>query len=114
MVLQKAYVPLMFNSAFTDVQFTHSVGTNTMTGAGILYIALMTTEMALYFFGLENTTSIISKDNLKGGLSPSKMSFSPEKSAVFLDVVDIWLLICRVLTCICGCSDCLCVLRRVF
>ena len=70
----------------------------------LLNLVLITIWMVLYLFSPEDTTSMISKNNLKCGLvrpqhtltlcvSPSQMNSGSEKSAAFLDIVDIrlWL-----------------------
>uniref|UniRef100_A0A3B4CD99 Shugoshin C-terminal domain-containing protein n=1 Tax=Pygocentrus nattereri TaxID=42514 RepID=A0A3B4CD99_PYGNA len=108
MLLQNLYVPFNINGAFRDVQVTHAMGTNTPPHhqrCWLLNFALITIRTVLFLFGPEDTTSMISKNNLKCGLirpqdtfplcvSPSQMSLGPEKPAAFLGVVDIWLLLC--------------------
>ncbi len=110
MLLQNLYVPLSVNGAFTDVQVTHAMGTYTPSQhhrCWLLNFALITIWMVFFLFGLEDSTANISKNDVKCGLvrpqhtfplqvSPSKMNSRPEKSAVLLDVVDKWLLLCMV------------------
>ena len=78
-----------------------------ITDAGFWTLGLVTIWMVLFLFSPMDTMSVISKNNLKCGLvrpqhtfplcvSPSQMSSGPEKSAVFLDVVDICLSLCMV------------------
>ena len=109
-MLQNLYVPFNIYGAFTDVQVTHAMGTNTPPyhhRCWLLNFALITVWIVLFLFGQEDMTSMISKNNLKCRLvrpqhtfplcvCPSQMSLSTEKPATFLDVVDIGLLLCIV------------------
>ncbi|MEQ2291216.1 hypothetical protein AMECASPLE_011155 [Ameca splendens] len=68
MLLQNLHVPFSINGAFTDVEVTYAIGTDTApyhhTG-WLLNLALITMQIVLFLFGLEDTTSLISKNNLK-------------------------------------------------
>ena len=111
MLLQNLYVPFSIYGAVTDVQVPHdAIGTNTPPyhhRCWLMNFVLITIRMVLFLFGQEDTTSMISKNNLQCGLvrpqhtfplcaSPLQMSSGQEKPAPFLDVVDIWLSLCIV------------------
>ncbi|MEQ2192848.1 hypothetical protein XENOCAPTIV_018377 [Xenoophorus captivus] len=72
MLLQNLDVPFSINGAFTDVPVTHdALGTNTppyYQSCWLLNFALITIQMVLFLFGPEDTTSMISRNNLKCGL----------------------------------------------
>ena len=104
MFVQNALVPLRINGGFPDVQVTHVIGTNTPPNYDrrlILNFVSATIGMVLFLFGPENTISVFSKTlfcqtTVHVYVSPSQTSFDPEKSAAFLDVVDIWRPLCVV------------------
>ena len=103
MLLQNLYVPFSTDGAFTDVQVHHSTGTYTPPyhhRCWLLNFALITVWMVLFLFDPEDTTSMISKNNLKCGLVRSQhtfpLCFSP--SQMMLLLYPIMALICFQLT----------------
>ena len=78
MLLQNLCVPFSINGAFTDMQVTHAMGTNTPPyhhKCRLLNFALITIWMVLLPFGPEDTTSMISKNYLKCGLIRPQHTF---------------------------------------
>uniref|UniRef100_A0A0E9RE37 Uncharacterized protein n=1 Tax=Anguilla anguilla TaxID=7936 RepID=A0A0E9RE37_ANGAN len=68
MLLQNLYISFCINGAVTDVQVTHSIGTDTPPyhdRRWLLDLTLMTAWMVFFLFGLENTTAVLSKNYLK-------------------------------------------------
>ena len=93
------------NRALTDFTVTHdAMGTNTPTyhlRCWLLKLVLVIIWMNLFLFSVAVTASMISKNNLRCGVvrpqhtfplcvSLSQMRSDSEKSAAFLDVVNIW------------------------
>ena len=65
MLLQNVYISFSVNGAFT-VQVTHAVGTNTPPYHDRPWnFTVVTIWMVFFFFGTENTMSIIPITNLK-------------------------------------------------
>ena len=96
--------PHGIKGAFTDVQVTQAVGSNTPAyrDQTLSFEPWVDDDQDRPFPLWPREHYIISKNNVKGGLirplhtvllcvRQSQKSFSPEKSAVFLDVADIWL-----------------------
>ena len=115
MLLQNVYVPLGNHGTFTDVQVTHSIGINTLPyqeRRWLLNIVLVTIGDHNVHYFPKPIWKVDSSDNLSVYLRWALAQRSRWRFWMLL--IYGFTLRSRVLTCICGCSNKLCLLTRVY